>query len=710
MQLITTDVNGCLNYSRTIPFSITGPTAKFSIANKGGCSKSSVTFIDSSKSSGTITKWVYDFGDGVIKTFTAAPFTHTYADTGHYTVKLTVFDNTTNNCSDTFSLSGNAGAVITRPVPNFSVPQTLFCPGSPLQFKDSSFGKGLTYLWSFGDGSTDTAKNPLHTYPKTDSVYSVKLTVRDSVGCIDSLVKVKYITLKAPQPLYAVSNTVSFCPPVETKFSYKGLNAQSFEWDFGDGSSPSSLSNTSHFYNAYGKYTAKLYVTGYGGCLDSATIPINIPDPYAETKAVFNPANPSACNQITVDFTLTIPDSTSFYFYFGDGAYDTTQKLSLTHFYNLPNTYSPYIILADHSGCQVITGSFGTIQVLGALPLFGEDKNKFCDSGTVYFSDYSQQGSDAIVTKSWNFDDGTPPVSVPKDIVHTFTKPGLYAPALTVTSASGCVRTLTDTVRVLATPSPVINSTPAVCFNLSLDLMGTLLVPPDTATKWQWGYDGKTATQQNITVKFADTGVHHITLMATNSLGCKGDTSRDIVVNPLPVIKVTADTSIISGGLGLTLPITYSPNVVSYNWAPDPTLSCTDCPNPFANPKFSTAYTVTVTDANGCVNTRTVKLIVACNNKNFYIPNTFSPNNDGTNDRFYPRGTGLNSIRALRIFNRWGELIFEKRNFAANDASAGWDGTYKGKAASPDTYIYMIDIICDNATVITYKGDITLIR
>jgi len=350
------------------------------------------------------------------------------------------------------------------------------------------------------------------------------------------------------------------------------------------------------------------------------------------------------------------------------------------------------------------------VVINGALPIFGMDKKKFCDSSTVYFTDYSRQAQDAIVTKSWNFGDGSTYVSN-GDTTHKYTVPGLYVPTQTVTTVAGCQSVYSDTVRVLATPKPVINSDEGVCNDLSIDFAGTLSNPPDTAIIWKWDLSGgQTSAQQNVTVHYADTGLHHIALEATNSLGCKGDTAKDIIVYPLPTIKVTGDTTLLSGTPGITIPLTYSNNVTSYAWTPPTNLSCADCPNPFASIKFTSTYNVKVTDVNGCVSSRDVTLIALCNNKNFFIPNTFSPNNDGNNDAFYPRGKGLERIQALRIFNRWGEMVFEKRNFPANDASAGWDGTYKGQKAASDTYVYMIDIICENAVIITYKGNITLIR
>ncbi|HTL07444.1 MAG TPA: PKD domain-containing protein, partial [Chitinophagaceae bacterium] len=330
-------------------------------------------------------------------------------------------------------------------------------------------------------------------------------------------------------------------------------------------------------------------------------------------------------------------------------------------------------------------------------------------SGTIYFTDYSQEARDPIVTRTWDFGDGTSGV-FNGDQVHTYTQPGLYVPTLTV-NAGGCDKSFTDTVRVLATPTPIITSADGICNDLVLDFKGSLLVPPDTAITWKWDFGkGNTSGNQNVSVNFPDTGLQRITLEAINSLGCKGDTAKTITVFPLPSIKLTGDTTLISGAGGITIPLTYSSNASTFSWTPEDYLSCTNCGNPFANPKFTTKYNVKVTDDNGCISSRNLTLVVLCNDKNFFIPNTFSPNNDGANDRFYPRGRGLERIQALRIFNRWGEMVFEKRNFPANDAASGWDGSFKGKTAASDTYIYMIDIICENATIITYKGNITLIR
>ena len=706
VRFIKTGLDGCTDTSVAKTVFVKDLTAGFNVVNAGACKNSPVSFTDASVTTGgTIKKWNFDFGDSTSKTFTGAPYTHAYADTGLYTVKLTITDNF--GCQD--SILRTAAAYITKPSPSFGTEFPVFCAGVPLQFADSSLGRGLTYTWNFGDGGTSTLQNPQHIYSGKDSSYTVKLVLVDSVGCRDSVTRVNYINIRSPKVAYSVKDTITLCPPLETQFKFTGKDNQSVSWDFGDGSLPSTLDETSHFYSTYGNFTAKLYAYGFGGCVDSASISVKVINPIANTTVTFDPK--TACNELLVSFNVTKPFGTSFTMFFGDGGSDTAQQPSFQHLYALPNLYDPIIMLKDSTGCQAVFGGFGSVNVHGAVPIFGSSKKKFCDTGMVNFTDYSQESRDLIVKRNWDFGDGNATVTTtPTPVSHLYTQPGLYVPTLTVT-AGGCDQKFTDTIRVLATPAPIINSADGICRNLVVDFAGTLAVPPDTAITWKWDLgNGQTSDKQNVSVNYKDTGIYHITLLASNSLGCKGDTAKNITIFPLPAITIFGDTTLIAGGTGIAMPLTYSANATGFNWTPATNLSCTDCANPFATPKFTTTYKVKVTDANGCISSRNVTLLVICNNKNFFIPNTFSPNNDGANDRFYPRGTGIDRIQALRIFNRWGELVFEKRNFPANDAASGWDGSYKGKSAVTDTYIYMIDIICENANIITYKGNVTLIR
>ena len=74
------------------------------------------------------------------------------------------------------------------------------------------------------------------------------------------------------------------------------------------------------------------------------------------------------------------------------------------------------------------------------------------------------------------------------------------------------------------------------------------------------------------------------------------------------------------------------------------------------------------------------------------------------------RGKGVNRIHSFRVFNRWGQIVFEKRDIMPNDPSAGWDGTFNGKKADLDVYIYIAEVICENSAIVPLKGDVTLIR
>jgi gliding motility-associated-like protein len=335
------------------------------------------------------------------------------------------------------------------------------------------------------------------------------------------------------------------------------------------------------------------------------------------------------------------------------------------------------------------------------------DRKEFCDPGPVVFQDFTTK-NEPIISTVWDFGDGT--TSGVQSPTHFFSQPGTYIVTLNITTQSDCSSSYSDTVLVYQTPEPANISRDTICPNTPEAFNG-LLALPDTVTQWSWNFgNGQTSTQQNNNVIFTNTGNFSVQLIATNKIGCSDTAIKIIYVSPPPTATPVQDPVTIISGAGTDLLMNYTGNIASYNWLPDYRLTCNDCPSPFANPQFTTTYTVELEDVYGCKNSGEITVVVVCNNLNFFIPNTFSPNGDGQNEVFFPRGTGLFHIRSMTVFNRWGQVVFDKKHLMPNDPTAGWTGVFKGQKASADVYVYMIEIVCDNGVVIPVKGNVTLLR
>ena len=190
---------------------------------------------------------------------------------------------------------------------------------------------------------------------------------------------------------------------------------------------------------------------------------------------------------------------------------------------------------------------------------------------------------------------------------------------------------------------------------------------------------------------------------------CFSDTGKvTVVVHPKPEVNAGQDQTIIAGA-SVNL-FANASHADYYLWSPAADLSCADCMNPVATPKQTTTFKVNVSNTFGCEAEDDVTIRVACDNSQVFLANTFTPNGDGNNDRFYAQGRGLSVIQQFRVYSRWGELLYEARNIQPNDENWGWDGTYKGEQLKPDVYVYIIDATCYNGTPMQLEGDISLIR
>ena len=183
-----------------------------------------------------------------------------------------------------------------------------------------------------------------------------------------------------------------------------------------------------------------------------------------------------------------------------------------------------------------------------------------------------------------------------------------------------------------------------------------------------------------------------------------------VTVLVYPAISVNAgpDQSVIAGS-SVQMQATAT-GATTYTWSPVNDLSCADCLDPTATPSRTTTYTITVTNAGGCKATDDVTLSVRCDKSQVFIPNTFTPNRDGTNDKFYASGKGITIIKRFSVYNRWGQLIYNVNDIPVNDPNYGWDGTFKGEQVKPDVFVYIIDATCESGEPIQLKGDISLVR
>jgi gliding motility-associated-like protein len=224
--------------------------------------------------------------------------------------------------------------------------------------------------------------------------------------------------------------------------------------------------------------------------------------------------------------------------------------------------------------------------------------------------------------------------------------------------------------------------------------------------EWIWDFGPQispiTSTDQNPeNVCFNTAGVYSIQLTVKNGNEVYSSTNNTITVHDSPTVAAQFDTIIDLGGYADLVAI--SPNNVVYNWMPSLNVDCDTCSITQVQAQETTAYVVTATSPNECFATDTILVQV-----NFIeglgVPTAFSPNGDGTNDEFYVKGFGIQTM-TFSVYNRYGEKVFE-----TTEQSIGWDGTFRNKAQPPGAYVWVLDYVLLEGSKGVKKGGVTLVR
>lgn len=199
------------------------------------------------------------------------------------------------------------------------------------------------------------------------------------------------------------------------------------------------------------------------------------------------------------------------------------------------------------------------------------------------------------------------------------------------------------------------------------------------------------------------------TFSTADAQGCI-ETVEASIAEPPPLVVDAGEDRTIDLGFNTRLRALANAAGVTFQWSPPDSLNCVACPDPVANPVQSTTYVVQITDEKSCTATDSLNIIVS-QNRPIYVPNAFSPDGDGLNDYFtLYGGPAARRIRTLKVFDRWGELIFEKDDIPLNEESAGWDGTFNGQRLNNAVFVFFAEVEFIDSFVRIYEGDITLLR
>ncbi len=290
--------------------------------------------------------------------------------------------------------------------------------------------------------------------------------------------------------------------------------------------------------------------------------------------------------------------------------------------------------------------------------------------------------------------------------------PGVYG--LTVINAdNGCTNTSSITVNEntdLPT-SALIDIQDPSCFGDQDALININQVIGGTAP-YLFSLNNEPFTNNNFYTNLP-AGNYELALEDAN--GCRWDTLISIQ-EPLPIdLNLGPDIELELGDSAMVqAQVNLSFNQIdTLIWSPDNLIGCIDslCLEGIVHTFNTISLNATVIDENGCRASDDLTIVMQ-KDRRVYIPTAFSPNGDGTNDKFFPFGdeSQIVKIKKFLIFNRWGEVVHEAENFNPNDPSEGWDGNFKNERMNPGVFVYFAEVEFIDGLVEIYKGDVTLMK
>ena len=596
-----------------------------------------------------------------------------------------------------FTSSGNGFAIEFDGLGTFEGPQADFesdepdnkvCVGEAVEFTDNTAfaaGNVTGWEWTFGVGAspaTVVGEGPHTVTYDSPGLKSVVMRIETNLGCI--LTEVATFTVTEPVEL-----ETTLVPP-----DCGGFANGSIELDITAGDPPfvvtfdGMLAGDQTFFDGLPEDTYPVTIEDAEGCL--YTFDIDLLEPGLALVAGVDNFIPPTCTGFS-DGALVIAASEGTYPYqydFGDGLQSDSIRTGLPG-----GTYAVYVV--DAVGCD--QDFEVTIENPESVVLNLTQMDVSCFGAADGTAAVSASGGNPGYTFTWsNGSDSTALFDL---------TPGNYG--ITVTDANACI----DTGSLFINEPPeligvVLEEVGVLCFE---DRDGSVSVAATGGTPgYVYGIAGGVNRPDSV---LTGLGKADYAVVITDSRGCT-DTVAATVDGPNPIIVDAGPDQEIKLGFGTSLQgfATGDGDTLVYTWSPPDSISCLLCTDPFVDPTRTTDYVLTVTDEDGCVGVDSVNVRVIIE-RPVFIPNAFSPNGDGNNDRFAIFGNeAVRSVRTFRVFSRWGSLVYEGFNLPLGVNGAYWDGVFKDEILDNQVFAYYAEIEFVDGVVLVYEGDVTLMR
>jgi SprB repeat/CHU_C Type IX secretion signal domain len=595
-----------------------------------------------------------------------------------------------------FSQSGNGFAIEFGGAGEFQGPEATFttnpaavCIGVPVVVTSTaSFSIGSITSQKFSFGATAqpqiaTGPGP-HTVQFNDpGMQSVVMTVTTNLGCkvtqiLDVTVfpKVEIDTFVAMPDCNGGTNGAVTITNIQS-----GTPPYLFSWNNG----PFQASNT---LNNLGVSSVNLVIKDANNCQTEIDIPVR------ELELTVAPiiVEPSCFGFSDGNVTLNVTNGVGPYqFNFGSGFQSSNMTSNLAA--------GPYTFLGtDAELCQ---GTF-TVTVGEPTPLTMEldTSDITCYNTNNGIGIVIPGGGVGGYTYKWS-DNQT-------DAEASNLAPGQYS--VTLQDANGCE--LVGGVFLTQPPElilRILGTKGVLCFG---DRTGTIYADgTGGVAPYQFGVDNANFGSSDTLLNVLG-GDRWVMLVDAN--GCI-DSARAYVPTPPPLIVSTGPDTTLQLGFTVNTTTFTSPigRPVTYAWTPPTGLSCTDCPEPTAQGINDVTYILTITDEDGCTAVDSARIIVV-KDRPLYIPNIIQPDNP----QYYPNdkftlfgGPAAERIESLRIYDRWGELVWEDFDLPLGaDSGDGWPGTFRNKKVNPGVFAFVAKVRFVDKVVLEYGGDVTVKR